>query len=82
MTGKLMSDQDGIRRTIAQYCQLFDAKRWDELANIFAEDASVTSRRGTFHGRANVILDLQHAMTDDYHGTPVHVQQRDHRGRR
>ena len=64
-----MSDEDGIRRTIAKYCQLFDAKKWDELAEIFAEDSSVTSRRGTFQGRANVIRDLQSAMTGDYHGT-------------
>jgi ketosteroid isomerase-like protein len=64
-----MSDEDGIRRTIAKYCQLFDARKWDELAEIFAEDSSVTSRRGTFQGRANVIRDLQSAMTGDYHGT-------------
>ena len=64
-----MGSEDGIRRTIAMYCHLFDAKQWDELAKIFADDASVTSRRGTFQGRANVIRDLQSAMTDDYHGT-------------
>ena len=64
-----MSDEDGIRRTIAKYCQLFDSKKWDELAGIFAEDSSVTSHRGTFRGRANVIRDLQSAMTGDYHGT-------------
>ena len=43
-----MSDEDGIRRTIANYCRLFDSKQWDELGKIFAEDASVTSRRGTY----------------------------------
>ena len=30
-----MSDEDGIRRTIAKYCQLFDSKKWDELAEAF-----------------------------------------------
>ncbi len=64
-----MSAEDGIRHTLASYCQLFDSKKWDELARIFAEDASVTSRRGTFKGREAVIQDLQHAMTDDYSGT-------------
>lgn len=64
-----MSDEDGIRRTIANYCQLFDAKQWDELGKIFTEDASVTSRRGTFTGRVDVIRDLKSAMTEDYHGT-------------
>jgi SnoaL-like domain len=64
-----VSDEDGIRRTIANYCQLFDAKQWDELGKIFTEDASVTSRRGTFTGRVDVIRDLKSAMTEDYHGT-------------
>lgn len=64
-----MCDEDGIRRTIASYGRLFDAKQWDDLGRIFTEDASVTSRRGTFTGRANVIRDLKNAMTGDYHGT-------------
>jgi len=64
-----MSDEEGIRRTLARYCQLFDSKQWDELAKIFAEGASVTSRRGTFKGREDVIRDLRSAIKDDYHGT-------------
>jgi len=64
-----MSAEDGIRRTLALYCQLFDDKQWEQLATIFSEDASVTSRRGTFKGRAAVIRDLRSAMTDGYHGT-------------
>jgi ketosteroid isomerase-like protein len=63
-----MSDEDGIRRTLARYCRLFDAKRWDELATIFTEDAAIVSRRGTFTGRANVIRDLGNAMTPEYDG--------------
>jgi len=64
-----MSDEDAIRRTIASYGRLFDSKQWDELGKIFTEDASVSSRRGTFTGRADVIRDLANAMTADYHGT-------------
>jgi len=64
-----VSDGDGIRNTIARYGRLFDSKQWDELGQIFTEDASVTSRRGTFAGRAEVIRDLAGAMTADYHGT-------------
>jgi 3-phenylpropionate/cinnamic acid dioxygenase small subunit len=64
-----MSAEDGIRRTLARYCHLFDNKRWDDLATVFAAEASVTSRRGTFKGRAAVIQDLKSAMSDDYHGT-------------
>ena len=64
-----MTNEDGIRRTLARYCQLFNSKQWDELGTIFSEDASVTSRRGTFKGRAAVIRDLKGAMTNDYRGT-------------
>jgi hypothetical protein len=42
-----MSAEDGIRRTLARYCQLFGAGQWDALGGILAEDASVISRRGT-----------------------------------
>ena len=63
-----MSDEDGIRRTLVRYTRLFDAKRWDELATIFTEDASIVSRRGTFTGRSNVIADLKSAMTPEYEG--------------
>jgi len=63
-----MSDEDNIRRTLARYTRLFDSKQWDELATIFTKDASIVSRRGTFTGRAEVIRDLQHAMTPEYHG--------------
>jgi hypothetical protein len=64
-----MSDEDGIRRTIASYCRLFDSKQWYELGKIFTEDATVTSRRGTVNGRAEVIRDLKGALGEDYHGT-------------
>ena len=64
-----MSDEDGIRKTIANYCRLFDSHQWDELGKIFTEDASVTSRRGTVTGRAEVIRDLKGALGEDYHGT-------------
>jgi len=63
-----MSDEDGIRRTLVRYTRLFDAKRWDELATIFTEAASIVSRRGTFTGRSNVIADLKNAMTPGYEG--------------
>jgi ketosteroid isomerase-like protein len=63
-----MSNEDAIRRTVARYTRLFDAKAWDELATIFTEDAVIVSRRGTFAGRAAVIGDLKNAMTSAYHG--------------
>lgn len=64
-----MSAEEGIRRTLANYCRLFDSKQWDALGDLFAEHATITSRRGTFRGRAEVARDLKGALTDDYHGT-------------
>jgi hypothetical protein len=31
-----MSDEDSIRGTLAQYCQLSDPKQWDDLAKVFS----------------------------------------------
>jgi hypothetical protein len=73
-----MSDEDGIRRTIANYCRLFDSKQWDELGKIFAEDASVTSRRGTFTGRADVIRDLKGRDDGGLSRHALHIQRRHH----
>jgi ketosteroid isomerase-like protein len=64
-----MSAEDGIRQTVAKYCQLFDDRQWEALGQIFTPDASITSRRGTFTGRAAVVKDLQNAMSPEYRGT-------------
>jgi SnoaL-like domain len=63
-----MSSEDAISRTLVRYCRLFDLKQWNELATIFTEEVSIVSRRGTSTGRAEVIRDLQNAMTAEYHG--------------
>lgn len=34
-----MTDEEGIRRTLALYCQLCDDGRFDEWAQLYAEDA-------------------------------------------
>lgn len=34
-----MSDEEGIRRTLALYCQLCDDGRFDEWAQLYTEDA-------------------------------------------
>lgn len=35
----MTEDQDQIRRTLAEYCQLLDDGRFDQWADLFAEDA-------------------------------------------
>jgi ketosteroid isomerase-like protein len=64
-----MSAEDGIRQTVANYCQLFDDRQWEALGQIFSPDATITSRRGTFTGREEVVKDLQNAMSPEYRGT-------------
>jgi ketosteroid isomerase-like protein len=64
-----MSIEDGIRRTVARYCQLFNAKDWESLGIVFSDDAVIISRRGTFWGRDAVVQDLQGAMAPNYNGT-------------
>ena len=63
-----MTDEEGIRKTLARYCRLFDANDWNELGSIFTAEASLTSRRGTVVGRTAVIEDLKGALAG-YSGT-------------
>lgn len=64
-----MSSEDGIRRTVARYCQLFNARQWDALGSVFSEDATIITRRGTFSGRDAVVKDLEGALPPEYNGT-------------
>ena len=39
MTPRDREDEDQIRRTLAEYCQLLDDGRFDQWADLFTEDA-------------------------------------------
>jgi ketosteroid isomerase-like protein len=64
-----MSIEDGIRRTVARYCQLFNSKQWGALGTVFSDDAVIITRRGTFSGRDAVVEDLKGALPPSYNGT-------------
>ena len=49
-----MSDEEAIRKTIAQYCQLYDDRRFDEFADIWTEDAVFRTLDIIHKGRDNV----------------------------
>jgi 3-phenylpropionate/cinnamic acid dioxygenase small subunit len=46
-----MSDEDQIRRTLAQYAQLCDDGRFDEWADLYTEDATFSVMGRTHKGR-------------------------------
>lgn len=46
-----MTDEDGIRRTIAQYAHLCDDGRFDEWAGLYTEDCRFTVMGQTYEGR-------------------------------
>jgi 3-phenylpropionate/cinnamic acid dioxygenase small subunit len=49
-----MTDEEAIRRTIAQYCQLCDDGRFDEWADLYTDDAAFHVMGETHTGRAAV----------------------------
>lgn len=49
-----MSDEEGVRRTLALYCQLCDDGRFDEWADLFTDDATFSVLGQAHEGRAAV----------------------------
>jgi ketosteroid isomerase-like protein len=56
-----MSDTEAIRRTIAEYCQLYDERLFDEFEQIWTEDATfrVQDRPGGARGRKQISAYLE-----------------------
>jgi ketosteroid isomerase-like protein len=63
-----MNDEEGIRRTIAEYCQLVDDGNFDEWIGLYVEDAVHESGGRVYRGRAAIeefirsipLADLKH----------------------
>jgi ketosteroid isomerase-like protein len=49
---------EAIRQTIALYCQLLDDQRFDELAGLFCDDATLPWQGTTLHGRDEIARGL------------------------
>lgn len=51
-----LRDIEAIKRLKARYCHLVDASRWDELADLFTEDAICDyAFFGSFEGRDRIV---------------------------
>ncbi len=49
-----MTDEEAIRNTIGEYCQLIDDQRWDEFADLFTPDAVFTTLKIRHEGREKI----------------------------
>ena len=49
-----MTDHEAIGRVVARYCHLLDDGRWDEFAELWAEDAEFVLQGRTTTGRGAI----------------------------
>jgi ketosteroid isomerase-like protein len=63
-----VSDEDAIRRTIAQYCQLCDDGRFDEWADLYTDDATFSVMGMTYTGRADVKAFIEKGQAPERRG--------------
>lgn len=61
-----IEDEAAIRHLVLQYAALLDARKFDEYANLFAENGVWKNGPTEKHGRAEI-----RAMLDDIYGTPA-----------
>ena len=54
-----MTDVEAIQNTIAEYCQLYDDRRFDALAEIFVPNATFRVLDLTHRGRENIVRFLE-----------------------
>ena len=66
-----MSEEDGIRRTLAQYCQYCDDGRFDDLADLFAKDAVYRVMDQTHEGREQIKAFMAKAQPPERRGKHV-----------
>jgi len=67
-TVQRVSDEEAIRRTLAEYCQFCDDGRFDEWAELFTEDARFSVLGQTHEGRATVKAWIGKAMPPERRG--------------
>jgi 3-phenylpropionate/cinnamic acid dioxygenase small subunit len=67
----IVSEEDGIRRTLAQHAQLCDDGRFDEWADLYTEDASFSVMAQTYKGRAAVKKWIERAQPAERRGKHV-----------
>ena len=62
------SDEDGIRRTLAQYAQFCDDGRFDDFADLFAKDATFRVLDQAHEGRQSIKAFMEKAMPPEKRG--------------
>jgi uncharacterized protein (TIGR02246 family) len=63
-----MSDEDAIRRTLAEYCQFCDDGRFADFADLFATDATFHVLDKTHEGRNQISAFMEKAMPPERRG--------------
>jgi uncharacterized protein (TIGR02246 family) len=63
-----MSDEDAIRRTLAEYCQFCDDGRFEDFADLFAENATFHVLDKTHEGRSEISAFMEKAMPPERRG--------------
>lgn len=62
------TDEHGIQRTLARYCQLCDDGHFDEWADLFVEDATLSVMGRTYEGRDAIKAMIVNAMPPERRG--------------
>jgi 3-phenylpropionate/cinnamic acid dioxygenase small subunit len=68
-----MTDEEGIRRTLALYCQLCDDGRFDEWEQLYTEDAVFKVMGAVHQGREAIKGFISEAQPDGRRGKHVAV---------
>jgi uncharacterized protein (TIGR02246 family) len=63
-----VTDEEGVRRTLALYCQLCDDGRFEEWADLYTEDATFAVLGQTQAGRAAIKAWIEQAMPAEKRG--------------
>jgi 3-phenylpropionate/cinnamic acid dioxygenase small subunit len=66
-----VSDEEGVKRTLALYCHLCDDGRFDEWAELYAPDATFTVMGRTHEGPAAIKAFIENAQPPERRGKHV-----------
>lgn len=66
-----MTDEEGIRRTLATYCQCCDDGRFGEFAELFTSEAVFTVMGGEHVGRAAIRAFMEAAQPPEQRGKHI-----------
>lgn len=68
MSDERAAEEAGIQRTLARYCQLCDDGHFDEWAELFTEDATLSVMGRTYEGRDAIKTMITSAMPPERRG--------------